>query len=112
MNQFSPFKIIVSAQIPSQEREFLLLLIQDKANVQTPENRAFGIDDYILIVGGIAATAEMIKAVGELAEKIIEWREHLRQKSIEPQAKLEKSGKNLLDLKSATDEEVREWFNQ
>jgi hypothetical protein len=111
MDQFPPFKITISSALSPQEREILLLIFKSNTtlSIQTPENRAFGIDDYLLIVGAVAATAEAIKAVGELVEKLIEWRNSLKQSS---QVTLEKIGKKPLDLKSASDEEIREWFSK
>ncbi len=124
MNQVTSFKLAISPSFPTYEREMLLAVLKDEATIQTPEEqtpeeRVFSIDDYIVIVTAVGATigaigtaAKATKEIGELIEKIIDWRKRLRKKTIEPEIKLERSGQDSLDLRTATDEEIRRWLSQ
>lgn len=112
MGKVSSFKISVSFAVPEYERGMLEATLKDVASVHSPKTRAFGVDDYILVVTAIGATAATAKEVGELIEKIVEWRRNIRKKRIEAKAELQSSSKEPLSLESATDQEIREWFNQ
>ena len=111
-------KLAISPSFPTYEREMLLAVLKNEATIKTPEERVFSIDDYIVIVTAVGATigaigtaAKATKEIGELIEKIIEWRKRLRKKAIEPEIKLERSGQDSLDLRTATDEEIRRWLS-
>jgi hypothetical protein len=83
--------------------------------VQKLPSRVVGVDDIIVIatvLGGLAATAQLIDYGIKFANAIIKWRYKLREKGIEPEGRLEYPERPPLDLKTATDEEIEEWFKR
>lgn len=112
MDKVNSFQISISSTVPAYERGMLEATIKDVASVQSQKTRAFGIDDYVIIVAAIGGTAAAVKEMGELANKILEWRRNLRRKSIQPEVELQSNSKEPLNIDSATDEEIREWFSQ
>lgn len=84
-------------------------------NVQKPTHRLMGADDIVFVatvVGGLAATANLIEYGIKVAKAINNWRRELRSKEIEPKGRLEHPKRPPLDLSKATDEEIVKWLSQ
>ena len=113
----------ISNQIPTDDIEALKTALRI-SSIQTQERkeRFIGVDDIIFIlsiVSGLSAAANLVEKAIEvtkhekedkLAKEINSWRAKLRTKGIEPEGMLEHPDRPTLDLKTATDEEVEEWF--
>ena len=114
MSEIPLCSIVISAQVPKAEREALetsLRMISIK--VQKSPSRVVGADDLVFVatvVGGIAATANLIEYGIKIAKALKNWRRELRSKGIEPEGKLEHPERLPLELSRATDEEIDEWF--
>lgn len=108
--------IVVSSQLSTNEIESLeTLLRMNSIEVQKPPSRVLGVDDIVFVatvVGGIAATANLIEYGIKVAKAIIKWRGELRSKGIEPKGNLKHPKRPPLDLSEATDEEIEEWFQE
>ncbi len=105
------FSFRIASSLPAYERDLLIASIQNSADdVQIPENRAIGIDDFIIIIAAIGATAEATSQILDLAEKIIDWRKRLSQKGMQPEVEINRQHEKSLDLSKATDQEVENWF--
>ncbi len=116
MSEIPLCSIIVSSQLPPDAIEFLETSLSiSSIKVQKSPSRILGADDIILVaavLGGMAATADLIDYGIKVAKAINHWRGKLREKGIEPEARLEHPKRPPLDLSSATDEEVEEWLSQ
>ena len=108
--------IILSSQISAEDRESLENALQlARISLQKPSYRVIGVDDIVFVatvLGGLAATANLIEYGIKLAKAINRWRQELRAKGMEPQGKLEHPKRLSLDLSQATDEEIIEWLSQ
>ena len=117
MSEIPLCSIVISSQIPVDEIESLetSLSLLSSVNVQKSSKRIVGADDIVFIatvVGGAAATANLIDYSIKVAKAIKSWRKKLREKGIEPKGKLEHPKRPYLDLSTATDEEIEEWLSQ
>jgi hypothetical protein len=116
MSEIPLVSIVISSQLPPDEIEFLeTLLSLSSIKVQKSSSRILGADDIVFVatvVGGIAATANLIDYSIKVAKAINNWRQKLREKGIEPKGKLENPKRPPLDLSTATDEEIEEWLSQ
>ena len=103
-------------QVPSDEIESLeTSLRMSSIKVQKSPSRIVGADDIVFIasvLGGLAATANLIEYGIKVAKSIITWRNQLRSRGIEPEGRLEHPDRLPLDLGSTTDEEIEEWLSQ
>ena len=116
MSEIPLCSIVISSQLPSDEIESLeTLLGMNSIKVQKSPSRIVGADDIVFVatvVGGIAATANLIEYSIKVAKAINNWRRKLREKGIEPKGTLEHPVRLSLDLSTATDEEIEEWLSQ
>jgi hypothetical protein len=116
MSEIPLVTIVISSQLPPDEIESLeTSLGMSSIKVQKSPSRILGADDIVLVatvVGGIAATAQLIDYSIKVAKAINNWRLKLREKGIEPKGKLKHPDRPSLDLSTATDEEVEEWLSQ
>ncbi|MDM9586176.1 hypothetical protein [Nostoc sp. GT001] len=116
MSEIPLCSIVISSQLPSNEIESLeTLLGMSSINVQKSPSRILGADDIVFVatvVGGIAATANLIEYSIKVAKAINNWRRKLREKGIEPKGTLEHPVRPSLDLSTATDEEIEEWLSR
>lgn len=117
MSEIPLCSIVLSSQLPPDEIESLetSLSLLSSVNVQKSTSRIVGADDIVFIatvVGGMAATANLIEYSVKFAKAIKKWRQKLREKGIEPKGKLEHPKRPPLDLSTATDEEIEEWLSQ
>ena len=116
MSEIPLVSIVISSQLPPDEIESLeTSLTMSSINVQKSLNRVFGADDIVFvatILGGAAATANLIDYGIKVAKAINKWRRELREKGIEPEGKLEYPKRPSLDISKATDEEIEEWLSQ
>lgn len=116
MSEIPLCSIVISSQLPTDEIESLeTSLKMSSINVQKSPSRIVGADDIVFVatvVGGIAATANLIDYSIKVAKAINNWRRELREKEIEPKGKLEHPVRSSVDLSTATDEEVEEWLSQ
>ena len=116
MSEIPLCSIVISSQLPSNEIEPLETSLRiSSIKVQKQVNRVFGADDIVFIatvLGGLAAAANLIEYGTKVAKAIISWRNQLRERGIEPVARLEHPERSPLDLSSATDEEIEEWLSQ
>jgi hypothetical protein len=116
MSEVPLCSIVISSKIPTQEIESLeTSLSMSSIKVQKSPSRVVGADDIVFVatvVGGLAATANLIEYGIKVAKVINNWRRELRAKGIEPKGKLEHPKRPPLDLSKATDEEIEEWLSQ
>lgn len=116
MSEIPLCSIVISSQLPPDEIESLeTSLSLGSIKVQNSPSRIIGADDIVFVatvVGGIAATANLIDYGIKAAKAINNWRQKLREKGIEPKGKLEHPVRSSLDLSTATDEEIEEWLSQ
>ncbi|MGD1871668.1 MAG: hypothetical protein ACFB02_01315 [Mastigocoleus sp.] len=116
MSEIPLCSIVVSSQLPASEIESLeTSLSLSSIKIQKSPSRIVGADDIAFIatvVGGVAATANLIEYSIKVAKAIKKWRQKLREKGIEPKGRLEHPKRPPLDLNTATDEEIEEWLNQ
>ncbi|SRR5579883_809634 len=116
MSELSLCSIVISSQLTPDEIESLeTLLLMSSIKLQRSSSRVVGADDIVFVatvVGGIAATANLIDYSIKVAKAINKWRGELREKRIEPKGKLEHPDRISIDLSTATDEEIKEWLSQ
>ncbi|BAY21196.1 hypothetical protein NIES2100_09460 [Calothrix sp. NIES-2100] len=113
MSEILLCSIVISSQLPPDEIEYLeTLLGMSSIKLQKPLNRVIGVDDIVLVISGVAATAQLVDYSIKTAKAINNWRRKLREKGIEPKGKLEQPKRPPLDLSTATDEEIEEWLSQ
>jgi hypothetical protein len=116
MSEIPLVSIVISSQLPPDEIESLeTSLSLASIKVQKSPSRIVGADDIVFVatvVGGIAATANLIDYSIKVAKTINNWRRKLREKGIEPKGKLEHPKRPYLDLNIATDEEIEAWLSQ
>ncbi|MGB7440206.1 MAG: hypothetical protein WA919_04000 [Coleofasciculaceae cyanobacterium] len=116
MSEIPLCSIVISSQLPTDEIESLETSLQmSSIQVQKPPSRIVGADDLVFVaavMGGVAATADLINYGIKVAKTINKWRRQLREKGIEPKARLEHPQRPPLDLSKATDEEIEAWLSQ
>ncbi len=116
MSEVPLCSIVISSQVPANEIESLETSLSiSSIKVQKSASRVVGADDIVFVatvIGGLAATANLIEYGIKAAKAINNWRRELRSKSIEPEGKLEHPKRPPLDISKATDEEIEEWFSQ
>ncbi|MDJ0675096.1 MAG: hypothetical protein QNJ36_06920 [Calothrix sp. MO_167.B42] len=114
MSEIPLCTIVISSQLPPDEIESLETSLEmSSIKVQKSPGRIVGADDIAFVatvVGGIAATANLIEYSIKITKAINNWRRKLRSKGIEPKGRLEHPERPPLDLKTASDEELEEWF--
>ncbi|MCE2720446.1 MAG: hypothetical protein ACK6A9_04330 [Dolichospermum sp.] len=115
MSEIPLCSILMSSQLPLDDIESLETSLSfSSIKVQKSQNRVFGADDIVFVatvVGGIAATANLIDYSIKVAKVIANWRQKLREKGIEPKGKLQHPKRPYLDLRTATDEEIEAWLS-
>ena len=90
-------------------------LLINSIKAQKFPSRVLGADDVAFVatvVGGLAATANLIEYSIKFAKTINNWRRELRLKGIEPKGRLEHPQRPPLDISKATDEEIVEWLSR
>lgn len=116
MSEVPLVTIVISSQLPTNEIESLETSLEmNSIKVQKSPSRVVGADDIVFVatvVGGIAATAQLIDYSIKVAKAINNWRRELRSKGIEPKGKLEHPKRPPLDISKATDKEIEEWLSQ
>ena len=116
MSEISLCSIVISSQLPPDEIESLeTSLGMNSIKVQKSPSRIAGADDIVFVatvIGGVAATANLIEYSIKVAKAINNWRRKLREKGTEPKGRLEHPKRPPLDLRTATDEEIEEWLSQ
>ncbi len=115
MSEIPLCSIVISSQLSGEIEYLETLLEMSSINVQKSPSRVFGADDIVFIatiLGGVAATANLIDYSIKVAKSINNWRKTLREKGIEPKGKLEHPKRPDIDLTTATDEEIEAWFSQ
>jgi hypothetical protein len=111
MSEILLCRVVLSAELPAAEVEFLASSIQlTSAKVQKTTSRAFGADDLALLITILVGIGQLAEYGISIAKAINSWRRQARQKGLEPQGKLERPDHPPLDLNTATDEEVEEWL--
>lgn len=118
MNQdrIDSFELHFASDFPEYDRELLLTTMSQlkgvtlqKLSDEERKTRFVGIDDYIVIVTAIGATAGAVTSIIEL---IKELNSIIKEKGLEPKAKLQRSQQKTLDLNTATEEEIKKWLEQ
>ncbi len=116
MSEIPLCSIAISSQLPPEDIESLeTSLTLNSIKLQKSPTRIVGADDIAFvatIVGGIAATANLVEYSIKFAKVINNWRRKLREKGIEPEGRLEHPELPFLDLSTATDEEIEAWLSQ
>ncbi|MDZ8186805.1 MAG: hypothetical protein RMX96_18390 [Nostoc sp. ChiSLP02] len=116
MSEIPLCTIVISSQLPPNEIESLETSLEmNSIKVQKSPSRIIGADDIVFVatvIGGIAATANLIEYSIKVAKAINNWRQKLREKGTEPKGTLEHPKRPPLDLSTATDEEIEEWLSQ
>lgn len=113
MSQIPLCTIRLSSQLTSDEISSLETSLElASIHIQKDPKRAVGVDDIVLVLSGLAAAAKLVESGAKVASVINKWRKNLRSQGKEPQAKLEHPRRPLLDLKTASDEEVERWLSQ
>ena len=116
MSEIPLCTIIISSKLPQDEVENLETSLElSSIELQEPKSRVVGADDIVFIatvLGGMAAAANLIEYGIKIAKAIASWRRELRGQGIEPEGRLEHPNRPPLDLNTATDEEIEEWFSQ
>lgn len=116
MSEIPLCTIVISSRLPQEEVENLETLLElSSIELQKSTSRVVGADDIVFIaavLGGITAAADLIERGIKIAKVIASWRKELRSQDIEPEGRLEHPNRPPLDLSTATDEELEEWFTQ
>ncbi|NEO32362.1 MAG: hypothetical protein F6K36_18410 [Symploca sp. SIO3C6] len=116
MKEIPLCRIVISSPLPSSDLELLeISLGMSSIAVQKSPSRFMGVDDLVVVatlLGGAAATANLIECGIKVAKVINNWRRQLREKGIELEGSLENPKYLPLDLSKATDEEIEAWLSQ
>ena len=84
MSEIPLCSIVISSQVPSDKIESLeTSLRMSSIKVQKSQSRVVGADDLVFVatvVGGIAATANLIEYGIKVAKALKNWRRELRSK--------------------------------
>lgn len=109
---------VVDQLVAADLEDFELALQADSLQLQKPSiKRFFGVDDtFVLLVAGVvsgAAAAVQLVDYGVKASKaIIDWRKKMRAKDLDAYCVLKHPNRPSLDLRTASDEEILEWFQR
>ena len=99
--------------MPKDEIESLSSAIElTSAKVQKATSRAMGVDDIALLISITVGIGNLTEYGVKVAKAINNWRQQAREKSLEPQGKLQHPQRPYVDLTTATDEEIEEWLSQ
>ncbi|ACK71468.1 conserved hypothetical protein [Gloeothece citriformis PCC 7424] len=116
MNDFPVCTLVMSSELPAADISALEMVLNSEGiNLQKSPHRVVGADDLVFvaaIVGGLASAAQLVEYSLKIAKAINDWRRNRRAKGQEIKARLEHPKKPPLELDTATDEEVEEWFQQ
>jgi hypothetical protein len=105
--------IAVAEQLTAVDLEELEMALQaDFLQLQRPTKRLFGVDDVLVIVGLAAGVAQLADYGFKASKAIINWRKKLRSKDLDACCILEHPRRPPLDLRTASDEEILEWFQR
>jgi hypothetical protein len=110
--------IAVAEQLAAADLEDLELALQaDFCQLQQPTKRLFGVDDtFVLlvagVVSGVAGAAQLLDFGIKVGKAIISWRKKLRAQDLDACCILEHPRRPSLDLRTASDEEILEWFQR
>jgi hypothetical protein len=107
--------IAVAEQLVAAELE--MSLQADSCKLQQPAKRLFGVDDtFVLLVAGVvsgaAGAAQLVDFGIKVGKAIIRWRQNMRAKDLDACCILEHPRRPPLDLRTASDEEILEWFQR
>ncbi len=108
----STITVATARDLPDDQRELLLLALRDYAEVQEAEPRdlAAAWVLFVAVMKDVGVVAGGAAALMTLAEKVKAWREQARSKGVEPKVRLERPGRAPLDLATAGDSELLDWF--
>jgi hypothetical protein len=116
MSEIPLCSVTISSQLSPDEIDSLeTSLLINSIKAQKFPSRVLGADDVAFVatvVGGLAATANLIEYSIKFAKTINNWRRELRLKGIEPKGRLEHPQRPPLDISKATDEEIVEWLSR
>jgi hypothetical protein len=119
MNDHSLCSIAVAEQLAAEDLEDLEVALQaDSVQLQKPPiKRFFGVDDtFVLLVAGVvsgaAAAVQLVEYGIKASKAIINWRKKMRAKDLDACCILEHPHRPSLDLRTASDEEILEWFQR
>ncbi len=110
--------IAVTEQLTAADLEELEMALQaDSLVLQKPTKRLFGVDDaFVLlvagVVSGVAGAAQLVDFGIKASGAIIKWRQKMRAKDLDACCILEHPRRLPLDLRTASDEEILEWFQR
>jgi hypothetical protein len=110
--QVDSFNLYFGHDFPEYERTLLLTTINKIAGInlqEPPDERFLGIDDYMVIVTAVGATAA---AATQVIKLIKEFNSIIKEKGIESKAELQRSEQKSLALNDATEKEIQEWLVQ
>ena len=82
------------------------------AKVQKNTSRIAGADDVALLITIILGTLQITEYGMKIAKALISWRSKSQEKGFNPQGRLEHPDLSSLDLSTATDKEIEEWFSR
>jgi hypothetical protein len=110
--------IAVAEQLAAADLEDLEMALQaDSLWLQKPMKRLFGVDDtFVLLVAGVvsgaAGAAQLLDFGIKVGKAIVDWRKKMRAKDLDACCILEHPRRPSLDLRTASDEEILEWFQR
>ncbi len=113
MSEIPVCTIVMSSQISASEIASLEMALEiNEIKLQKSTERIVGADDVVFIatvMGGLAATANLIEYGIKVSKAINNWRKSRRDRGETTPVRLEHPQRPPLDLDTATDEEVDEW---
>jgi hypothetical protein len=118
MNDVPLCSITVGEQLAAADLEELEMALQmDFCKLQQPTKRLFGVDDtFVLLVAGVvsgaAGAAQLLDFGIKVGKAIIDWRKKMRTKDLDACCILEHPRRPPLDLRTASDDEILEWFQR
>ncbi len=114
MSEIPVCTIVMSSQISASEIASLEMALEiNEIKLQKSTERIVGADDVVFIatvMGGLAATANLVEYGIKVSKAINNWRKSRRDRGETTPVRLEHPQRPPLDLDTATDEEVDEWF--
>ena len=114
MSEIPVCTIVVSSEISASDIASLEMALQiNEIKLQKSTERIVGADDVVFIatvMGGLAATANLVEYGIKAGKAINNWRKKLKEKGQPTPVRLEHPQRQPLDLETATDEEVAQWF--
>ena len=110
-------KLSISPELPGDYYHKLILVLKSvpEADVKEPTMRPLGPEwvDVFVILKDIAVATGAVNAVVKLAEKINEWRKNAKAKNLNTDIIVTRnSNGSPLNLRNASDDEVREWLSK